>query len=34
MARATGRKRFWYHQSRDQLTETKNTIKPSQELTQ
>jgi hypothetical protein len=30
MARATGRKRFWYHQNRDQLSETKNTIKQSQ----
>ncbi|MFT6985667.1 MAG: hypothetical protein ACJAT7_001482 [Psychromonas sp.] len=33
MARATGRKRFWFQQSRDQISETKNTIKQSQQLT-
>ena len=32
MARTTGRKRFWFQQTRDQNTETKN-IKQSIRLT-
>jgi len=32
MARTTGRKRFWFQQSRDQKSETKN-IKHSARLT-
>lgn len=33
MARTTGRKRFWFQQTRDQKTETKITIKQTQQLT-
>ena len=33
MARTTGRKRFWFQQSRDQKSETTNTIKHTQQLT-
>ena len=34
MARTTGRKRFWFQQSRDQISETKDTIQQPQQLTQ
>ena len=33
MARTTGRKRFWFQQSRNQNPETINTVKPTQQLT-
>ncbi|GLS91401.1 hypothetical protein GCM10007916_24700 [Psychromonas marina] len=32
MARTTGRKRFWFQQTRDQKSETKITIKQTQQL--
>lgn len=32
MARTSGRKRFWFHQTRDPKSETTNTIKYTSQL--